>query len=233
MSTGTSRALAIALLAALLHVVAVGAPAHADPDRLRLSIDSETQLFSGAYAPGSVNGVPFTITNESPSRTLATIELIRPVSSGDLAPALEFSATVDGDSPSTNNVPLSPSSGQAQGHCLVLGSAYLSPRETVNAGVTMHMITSENMNQSARFAFRITLRQVTNKGKVNPCTGKSSGAATQVLGAQSTSAKTVSTALKPASSGAVRSSALVAGLAAATLMVGALLLLATRRRRLD
>lgn len=230
MSTRTSRTLTIALLAALLHVVALGAPAHADPDRLRLSIDSETPLFSGTYAPGSVDGVPFTITNESPSRTLATIELIRPVSPGNLAPVLEFSATVDGDSPRTNTIPLSPQSGQANGECLVLGSAYLSPRQMVDAGVSMHMTTTGNMNQSAQFAFRVTLRQVTNKGKVNPCTGKSSAASTQVLGSQAKAASFTPTDPQRLAEPA-RSTDGVFLVAAGLLSAGGLLLLGARRRR--
>jgi len=230
MTRRATRALALALLTAFLTVLALGAPAHADPDRLRLSIDSETPLFSGTYAPGAVDSIPFTITNESPSRTLATIELLRLVPPGDLASALSFSATVEGASRETFIVFLVPRSGQAQGQCLVLGSAYLAPRETVDAKVTMDMVTTDNMDQEAQFAFRVTLSQVTNKGKANPCGAKSKGASTQVLGSQAKAASFMPADPQQLSK-SPRSNGFVYGLAAGVLAAGGLLLVSARRRR--
>ena len=88
--------------------------------------------------------------------------------------------------------------------------------------------------QTASFSFVVTLSQVTNKGKVDVCGPQSPGGpSVQVLGAQSASSKPTASGLTPASSGAVRSSGFVAGLAAVVLGAGALLLVGTRRRRRD
>lgn len=236
MTTRPLRALAIALVTAMLAVLSLGAPAHADPDRLRVSIDSTDQLFSDTYAPGTITSPAFTITNTSPSRTFATIELIRPNSylAGGLADELSFSASIAGEYASTNEVPLKPETGQGNGQCLVIGSAYLGPKAPpATATVTMYM-DDYVMNGSATFAFRVTLYQVTNnKEKRDACPGKSTGAATKVLGAQATKASFSPAPGPQQLSTPSRSNGFVYALAAGFLAAGGLLLVAARRRRED
>lgn len=223
----------VVLLAAVGHVVALQAPAQADPDRLKLSWDGVTYtesltgpLFEGAYAPGTVDRT-FYVKNESPSTTRFTVSLANPATSsmGDLV----FSAAV-GD---FQGAPVQLSGGGKKRDCRTLvTSGNLAPRATTPVKVYMTLPQDMPMNQQASFAFVATLSQVTNKGKADVCGAQPPGGqSVQVMGAQSTSAKTVTPAIKPASSDAVRSSTLIAGLAAGTLTAGALLLVGSRRRR--
>jgi hypothetical protein len=239
-STPTRRPLAIALLAALLTVVALGAPAHADPDRLRLSLSQagpfteslSTPLFSGSYVPGTATS-SFYVQNDSPSTTRATISLVPKTAVNAFEAALSFRASVGGQAGDVA-VPLYVDKKKNQCRTIVTGPT-INPGGVQKVDVTM-LIDSEfpqpATQQTASFSFVVTLSQVTNKGKVDVCGPQSPGGqSVQVLGAQSTSAKTTSPTLAPASSGAVRSSGFVAGLAAGVLGAGALLLVGTRRRR--
>lgn len=218
----------VVALAAWL-AVTTAAPAHADPDRLELSIDPATPLFTSAhtYAPGD-HARAFTLTNGSPARVLATIELLRPHDGqGDLAQLLEFAATVEGQAARSTWTELD---GPAVADCLVIGSAYLSPRDDADVVVTMRMSAEgrEGMDESAEFAFRVTLSQVTRKGKVDACGQQSSTRTVQVLGQASA---TTPTSPGPEADGVIRSLGLVAWLAAGLLGVGGLL--AAGRRRFD
>ena len=246
MSTRTSRTLALALLAALLHVVALGAPAHADPDRLRLSLSQtgpfteslSTPLFSGSYVPGTATST-FFVKNDSPSTTRATISVVPKTAVNALESALSFTASVGGQQGDVP-VPLFVDKKKNQCRTIVTGPT-INPGGTQQVDVTMHVNDGTNgfpefpqpaTQQTASFSFVVTLSQVTTKGKVDVCGPQSPGGQTvQVLGAQS--ARTTASDVTPASSEAVRSSGFVAGLAAVVLGAGALLLVGTRRRRRD
>jgi len=240
MSTSTRRSLAIALLAALLTVVALGAPANADPDRLRLSLSQSgpfteslsTPLFSGSYVPGSATST-FYVKNSSPSTTRATISLVPKNSYNAFEQALSFSASVGGVQGGAA-VPYYEDKKKNQCRTMVTGPT-INPGGVQKIDVAMTIASNfpqPTTTQTASFSFVVTLSQVTNKGKVDVCGPQSPGGqSVQVLGAQSTNAKSVSSALAPTSSGAVRSSGFVFGLAAGVLGAGALLLVAARRRR--
>lgn len=240
MSTRTSRAVAIALLAALLNVVALGVPAHADPDRLRLSLSQtgpfieslSTPLFSGSYVPGMATST-FFVMNDSPATTRATISLAPKSTYNAFEQALSFSASVGGANGA--GVPLYEDKKKNQCRTLVTGPT-IAPGGVQKVDVTM--IVDSNFPQpatpqTASFSFVVALSQVTSKGKVDVCGPQSPGSQEQVLGTQSMSVQPMSSVLGPASSGDVRSVGFVAGLATGVLGAGVLLLLGARRRRLD
>lgn len=241
MITRTRRTLPIALLAALLTVVALGAPANADPDRLRLSLSQAgpftesltTPLFSGSYVPGTATST-FYVKNDSPSTTRATISLAPKTAVNAFEAALSFRASVGGQAGDVA-VPLYVDKKKNQCRTIVTGPT-INPRGVQKIDVTM-LIDSNfpqpAIQQTASFSFVVTLSQVTNKGKVDVCGPQSPGGSqsVQVLGAESPTAKSVASAVTPTSSGAVRSSGFVVGLATAVLGAGALLLIAARRRR--
>lgn len=242
MSTRTSRAVAIALLAALLNVVALGAPAHADPDRLRLSLSQtgpfteslSTPLFSGSYVPGTATST-FFVKNDSPSTTRATLSLAPKSSYNAFEQALSFTASVGGVN--GTRVPLYEDTRKHLCRTLVTGPT-IAPGGVQEIDVSM--IVDSNFpqpvtTQTASFSFVVALSQVTSKGKVDVCGPQSPGGQSeQVLGTQSMSVQPMSSELAPASSGAVRGVGFVAGLATGVLGAGVLLLLgARRRRRLD
>lgn len=239
MTTRTGRGLVIALLAALLHVVALGAPAQADPDRLRLSLSQSgpftetlsTPLFSGSYVPGTATST-FYVQNDSPSTTRATISVVPKADSNDFERALSFSASVGGVF--GEGVPLFVDKKKNQCRTIVTGPT-IQPGGVQEVDVTMRIdpdFPQPVTQQTASFSFVVTLSQVTNKGKVDVCgTQSPGGQSVQVLGADTASTKPAADGLTPASSGAGRSSGFVAGLTALMLGAGALLLVASRRRR--
>lgn len=232
-----SRSLRIVVLAAvtvLLALATTAGSAYADPDRLRLSIDPGTPLFTGTetYAPGD-HVSTFTLTNDSPSRTLAAVELLRPPpdAQGDLAPFLEFSAAVEGETVRSRWIALD---GAAPDRCLVLGSALVAPRDDADVAVTMRLTAAGQaaMDKSADFSFRVTLSQVTHQGKANPCGPRSTGGTAQVLGSQGAAAAFAPAEADPGRLPEPARSATSVLLAAAGLLVaGVALLLAARRGR--
>lgn len=240
MSTHTSRSFALALLASLLSMVALGAPAHADPDRLRLGLSQSgpftesltTPLFSGTYVPGSATST-FYVKNDSPSTTRATISVVPKASYNAFEQALSFSATVGGTSGAA--VPFYDGKKKNQCRTIVTGP-------TINPGgvqkVDVRMLIDGSFSQpatqqAASFSFIVTLSQVTPKGKVDVCGPQSpGGTSVEVLGAQARAVSaTPPTSGLQALSEQPRSSTTVYGVAAALMTAGGLLLLVVRRRR--
>ena len=241
MSTRPSRTLAtLTALAALLTMVGLGAPAHADPDRLRLSLSQSgpfteslsTPLFSGSYVPGTAAS-SFYVKNDSSSTTRATISVAPKSSYNAFEAALRFRASVGGQQGDVD-VPLYVDKKKNQCRTIVTGPT-INPGGVQKVDVTMlidQAFPQPSSQQTASFSFVVTLSQVTNKGKVDVCGPQSPGGqSAQVVGAQSASIKPVSSELAPGSDG--RGSGSVAGLAAGVLAAGALLLLGARRKRRD
>lgn len=242
MSTPTIRALATAILAALLTVV-LGAPAHADPDRLRLSLSQSgpfteslsTPLFSGSYVPGTAAS-SFYVKNDSSSTTRATISVAPKSSYNAFEAALRFRASVGGQQGDVD-VPLYVDKKKSQCRTIVTGPT-INPGGVQKIDVTMlidQAFPQPSSQQTASFSFVVTLSQVTNKGKVDVCGPQSPGGSVQVLGAQAKAASTSGARPVQELSASPRGSTFVAGTAVAFLVSGGLLLLFAvgRRRRTE
>lgn len=230
------RLLAALVVSAVL-ALAGSSPAHADPDRLKLGPSPggpfaetlATPLFTGTYVPGTATR-SFYVKNESPSTTRATIALVPRDAVNDFERALSFTATVGGQSGAA--VPLQQNRKKNECRTLVTGPT-VDPGGVQRIDVTMVIdpaLSRSAMKQSASFTFVVTLSQVTKQGKVDVCGSQSPGGSVQVLGARATASGTSSRAPRELSA-SPRSSAFVAGTAAAFLVSGGMVLLVARRRR--
>ena len=233
--TRTLQLLVTVLVAGLLGLAGV-APAHADPDRLKLGTSASgpftesltTPLFTGTYVPGSATS-SFYVKNESPSTTRATIALVPKDAVNEFERSLSFTATVGGQSGVA--VPLQQDRKKNECRTIVTGPT-VNPGGVQRIDVTMAIdpaLSRSAMRQSASFTFVVTLSQVTAKGKVDVCGTQSPGGAVEVLGARATSAASPQGAQDLSAS--PRSSAFVVATSVAFLLTGAMLLLAARRRR--
>ncbi len=236
--TRSFRLLAALLVTALLALVG-GSPAHADPQRLLLSMKQtgpfteslSTPLFTGTYVPGTATST-FYVKNDSSSTTRATIALVPKDAVNDFERALSFSATVGGQSGTA--VPLYQDKKKNECRTIVTGPT-VNPGGVQRIDVTMLIdpnLSRAAMKQSASFTFVVTLSQVTNKGKVDVCGAQSPGGSVQVLGAQANAAFTTGDThpcrSSPRRRGAAPSSPVRPW---PSLVSGGLFLLAVRRRR--
>ncbi|GAA1478360.1 hypothetical protein GCM10009623_28060 [Nocardioides aestuarii] len=227
-----------ALLATVLISLTGGAPAHADPDRLKLGLNGAgpftesltTPLFTGTYVPGTATS-SFYVKNESPSTTRATIALVPKDAVNEFERSLSFTATVGGQT--GTSVPLQQDRKKNECRTLVTGPT-VSPGGVQRIDVTMAIdpgLSRAAMRQSASFTFVVTLSQVTKQGKVDVCGTQSPSGAVQVLGARAAASAGPGMQGAPSLSASPRSSAFVAGTALVFLASGAVFFVARRRRR--
>ena len=231
MSARLTRAWVAALVVALLGVVGLHAPANAEQKKLKLATTASgpfgdhlaTPLFSGTYVPGSVTS-SFYVKNSSAQTARATISLVEKTPVNGFERALSFSASVDGSYGSP--VPLFEDKKKNQCRTIVTGPT-MAGGAVQRIDVSMHVADTAPMNQQARFAFVVTLSQVTTKGKVDVCGPQSPGDSTRVAGAGSAAQEPV---VPPAPSGRTLPNVVGASLALVA-AGGGLFLVALRRRR--